>query len=230
MSDGLSRTLSPRHNPRRTDMTSTLNRGMKRTFDFAPPWATGRPVARAARAHHHGSALFAGGVLSAAASGAGMKCRFLLSSDDGRRARLNVGSHDAAEPGSRRSARRCAPTARRASAAGQCAEGRDEPGRTRPCLPTQPDVIAARRVRVSFAVRPGITGLANRGHRHISTPEKLATADAEYVKTASLWNDIAMIARIRHGKGKRRRRAEVDPLFLRGFMRHDRRCFPCGRP
>ena len=36
----------------------------------------------------------------------------------------------------------------------------------------------------------------------MSTPEKLATADAEYVKTASLWNDIAMILGSVMGKGK----------------------------
>jgi len=72
----------------------------------------------------------------------------------------------------------------------------------RPCLPSQPDVIAARRAKGVFAVRPGITGLAQIAGIDMSTPEKLAIADAEYVKTASLWNDIAMILGSVIGKGK----------------------------
>ncbi|MBO9127091.1 MULTISPECIES: sugar transferase [unclassified Rhizobium] len=72
----------------------------------------------------------------------------------------------------------------------------------RPCLPSQPEVIAARRTKGVFAVRPGITGLAQIAGIDMSTPEKLATADAEYVKTASLWNDIAMILGSVMGKGK----------------------------
>ncbi len=72
----------------------------------------------------------------------------------------------------------------------------------RPCLPSQPDVIAARRAKGVFAVRPGITGLAQIAGIDMSTPEKLAIADAEYVKTASLWNDIAMILGSVMGKGK----------------------------
>ncbi|MGO4356012.1 sugar transferase [Rhizobium sp. RAF36] len=72
----------------------------------------------------------------------------------------------------------------------------------RPCVPTQPDVIAARRAKGVFTVRPGITGLAQIAGIDISTPEKLAAADAEYVKSASLWHDIAMILGSVMGKGK----------------------------
>ncbi|MFP3546381.1 sugar transferase [Rhizobium sp. SIMBA_035] len=72
----------------------------------------------------------------------------------------------------------------------------------RPCLPSQSDVIAARRARGVFAVRPGITGLAQIAGIDMSTPEKLAVADAEYVETASLWHDIAMILGSVIGKGK----------------------------
>ncbi|WP_405049556.1 sugar transferase [Rhizobium sp. BE258] len=72
----------------------------------------------------------------------------------------------------------------------------------RPCLLTQPDVISARRAKGVFAVRPGITGLAQIAGIDMSTPEKLAAADAEYVKTVSLWRDIAMILGSILGKGK----------------------------
>jgi lipopolysaccharide/colanic/teichoic acid biosynthesis glycosyltransferase len=72
----------------------------------------------------------------------------------------------------------------------------------RPCLLTQPDVIAARRAKDVFSVRPGITGLAQIAGIDMSTPEKLATADAEYVKTASLWYDITMILGSVMGKGR----------------------------
>jgi lipopolysaccharide/colanic/teichoic acid biosynthesis glycosyltransferase len=72
----------------------------------------------------------------------------------------------------------------------------------RPCLPTQPEVIAARRAKGVFAVRPGITGLAQIAGIDMSTPEKLATADAEYVRTASLWHDVSMIFGSVFGKGK----------------------------
>jgi O-antigen biosynthesis protein WbqP len=72
----------------------------------------------------------------------------------------------------------------------------------RPCLPTQAEVIAARRAKGVFTVRPGITGLAQLAGIDMSTPETLAAADAEYVKTASLWNDIAMILGSVMGNGK----------------------------
>ncbi|WP_160003272.1 sugar transferase [Rhizobium sp. 18055] len=72
----------------------------------------------------------------------------------------------------------------------------------RPCLTTQAEVIAARRARGVFAVRPGITGLAQIAGIDMSTPEKLAKADAEYVRTASLWHDVWMIVGSVMGKGK----------------------------
>ncbi len=71
----------------------------------------------------------------------------------------------------------------------------------RPCLPTQPDVISARRAKGVFAVRPGITGLAQLSGIDMSTPEALADADAEYINTATIWRDIALILSSASGKG-----------------------------
>jgi O-antigen biosynthesis protein WbqP len=72
----------------------------------------------------------------------------------------------------------------------------------RPCLLTQPEVIAARRAKGVFAIRPGITGLAQMSGIDMSTPDKLAAADAEYVRTASLWNDLGLVLGSVLGKGK----------------------------
>jgi O-antigen biosynthesis protein WbqP len=71
----------------------------------------------------------------------------------------------------------------------------------RPCLPTQPLVIAARRGKGVFAVRPGITGLAQLSGIDMSTPDALADADAEYIRTASLWRDLGLIFSSVAGKG-----------------------------
>jgi O-antigen biosynthesis protein WbqP len=71
----------------------------------------------------------------------------------------------------------------------------------RPCLPTQPDVITARRAKGIFEVRPGITGLAQLSGIDMSTPEALADADAEYIRTATLWGDIGLIVSSASGKG-----------------------------
>lgn len=72
----------------------------------------------------------------------------------------------------------------------------------RPCLLTQQEVISARRAKGVFAIRPGITGMAQIAGIDMSTPEKLAAADAEYVNTVSLWRDISMIFSSVVGKGK----------------------------
>lgn len=71
----------------------------------------------------------------------------------------------------------------------------------RPCLPSQPQVIKARRDKGVFAVRPGITGLAQLSGIDMSTPDALADADAEYIKTATLWRDLALILNSVAGKG-----------------------------
>lgn len=56
----------------------------------------------------------------------------------------------------------------------------------RPCLPNQVELIAARDRRGVFAVRPGITGLAQVNGVDMSDPEHLAELDALMVKTLTV--------------------------------------------
>src|SRR5690349_21733776 len=65
----------------------------------------------------------------------------------------------------------------------------------RPCLPNQAEVIAARRARNVFDIRPGITGVAQLAAIDMSTPEKLAEADKSYMQRRSFFGDLAIIAR-----------------------------------
>jgi O-antigen biosynthesis protein WbqP len=65
----------------------------------------------------------------------------------------------------------------------------------RPCLPSQHDLIAARRARGVFNIRPGITGLAQLQNIDMSKPERLAEADAVYVATRSFWLDATLLLR-----------------------------------
>ncbi|MEK1892631.1 MAG: sugar transferase [Rhizobium sp.] len=71
----------------------------------------------------------------------------------------------------------------------------------RPCLPTQHDVIAARRKRKVFSVRPGITGLAQLQGIDMSTPDALAEADARYIQKAGFWQDIVLVISTLAGRG-----------------------------
>ncbi|MBB3393672.1 O-antigen biosynthesis protein WbqP [Rhizobium sp. BK060] len=71
----------------------------------------------------------------------------------------------------------------------------------RPCLPSQHDVIAARRKRQVFSVRPGITGLAQLQGIDMSTPEALAEADARYIQKAGFWQDIVLVLNTLAGRG-----------------------------
>lgn len=64
----------------------------------------------------------------------------------------------------------------------------------RPCLATQEELIAARRVTGAFAVRPGITGLAQIRGIDMQTPSRLARIDGHYAKTRSLCGDLKIIA------------------------------------
>lgn len=65
----------------------------------------------------------------------------------------------------------------------------------RPCLPNQPEVIAARRAAGVFSVRPGMTGLAQVSGIDMSRPGQLAAADRDYIETQSFWGDMILIAR-----------------------------------
>ena len=71
----------------------------------------------------------------------------------------------------------------------------------RPCLPSQPDVIRARRAADVFSVRPGITGSAQIAGIDMSTPEKLAAADRRYIDTQSFFTDLRIILATARGGG-----------------------------
>lgn len=65
----------------------------------------------------------------------------------------------------------------------------------RPCLPSQKELIAARRKRGVYALRPGITGLAQVQGVDMSKPERLAEIDAQYLQRQSLLLDVRLILR-----------------------------------
>ena len=64
----------------------------------------------------------------------------------------------------------------------------------RPCLPNQDEVIAARRARNVFSIRPGITGTAQLASIDMSTPEKLAEADRSYIENQTFTGDLRIVA------------------------------------
>lgn len=63
----------------------------------------------------------------------------------------------------------------------------------RPCLPNQSEVIAARRLRNVFSVRPGITGTAQLASIDMSTPERLAQADSQYIEHRTFTGDLRIL-------------------------------------
>ena len=65
----------------------------------------------------------------------------------------------------------------------------------RPCLPTQTELIERRRALGVYALRPGITGLAQIKGIDMSDPQKCAETDAEYLKSRSLRLDVEIIVR-----------------------------------
>lgn len=72
----------------------------------------------------------------------------------------------------------------------------------RPCLPTQSDVIAARRARSVFDVAPGITGAAQVSGIDMSRPEQLAAADADYIARRTALGDLALLWQTFTGRGR----------------------------
>jgi len=73
----------------------------------------------------------------------------------------------------------------------------------RPCLPSQTELIEARRREGALDVRPGITGLAQVQGLDMSDPQLLAAVDGEYARTRSLAGDILLILRTATGAGLR---------------------------
>jgi len=72
----------------------------------------------------------------------------------------------------------------------------------RPCLPSQVELIKARRARGLYAVRPGITGVAQVAGIDMSDPQRLAEIDAEYLSTISLLTDLRLILATAFGAGR----------------------------
>lgn len=72
----------------------------------------------------------------------------------------------------------------------------------RPCLPNQHELITARETLGVFNTRPGITGLAQVQGIDLSTPEKLATVDAQMLKALSFRDYFRYILQTVTGKGQ----------------------------
>lgn len=71
----------------------------------------------------------------------------------------------------------------------------------RPCPPSFTKVVEARRKLQVFAVRPGITGLAQISGIDMSTPEKLAAADRRYIDGYTFGLDLRILLRTVTGGG-----------------------------
>ena len=72
----------------------------------------------------------------------------------------------------------------------------------RPCLPSQKELIAERRERGLYTLRPGITGVAQVAGIDMSDPQRLAAADAVYLKEASILLDLRLILVTLTGAGR----------------------------
>ena len=71
----------------------------------------------------------------------------------------------------------------------------------RPCLPSQLELIEARRRLGVLEVRPGITGLAQVGGIDMSNADRLAEVDAQYVRNQSFRGDLKLIWATLRGQG-----------------------------
>jgi O-antigen biosynthesis protein WbqP len=71
----------------------------------------------------------------------------------------------------------------------------------RPCMPSQIDLVEARRQLGVFEVRPGITGLAQVNGIDMSDANRLAEIDAQYVRARSLVGDFRLIIATLRGQG-----------------------------
>ncbi|HEV7601765.1 MAG TPA: sugar transferase [Bradyrhizobium sp.] len=71
----------------------------------------------------------------------------------------------------------------------------------RPCLPSQAELVEARRQLGVLAVRPGITGLAQVGGIDMSDANRLAEVDAQYVRSQSFSGDLRLIWATLRGRG-----------------------------
>ena len=72
----------------------------------------------------------------------------------------------------------------------------------RPCLPSQVELIEARRRRGLYTIRPGITGVSQVAGIDMSDPELLARSDADYFEDISLKRDIGIVLLTITGAGR----------------------------
>lgn len=72
----------------------------------------------------------------------------------------------------------------------------------RPCLPSQTTLIEERRKRGVFDGRPGITGLAQIAGVDMSSPQRLAEIDAQYLGQRTWWGDLRLILQTALGRGQ----------------------------
>jgi O-antigen biosynthesis protein WbqP len=71
----------------------------------------------------------------------------------------------------------------------------------RPCLPSQTELIEARRQRGVLEVLPGITGLAQVNNVDMSNALRLAEIDGQYARTQSFLGDLRLIFATLGGQG-----------------------------
>lgn len=71
----------------------------------------------------------------------------------------------------------------------------------RPCLPSQSELIDERQKRGLFNHAPGITGPGQLAGIDMSSPRRLAIAEAAYFGSATLLQDLTLIFRTAIGKG-----------------------------
>jgi lipopolysaccharide/colanic/teichoic acid biosynthesis glycosyltransferase len=71
----------------------------------------------------------------------------------------------------------------------------------RPSLPSQTEVVATRSRRGVYAAKPGITGLSQIRGIDMSSPEKLAISDADYLKLQSIALECYILVQTAIGKG-----------------------------
>lgn len=72
----------------------------------------------------------------------------------------------------------------------------------RPSLPSQHELLDARRLHGVYAIKPGITGLAQIQNVDMSNPTKLAEIDGKYVSTRSTMGDVAILFATISGSGR----------------------------
>jgi len=71
----------------------------------------------------------------------------------------------------------------------------------RPCLPTQHELVSARRASRIFEVLPGISGLAQTLGVDMSQPMELTEIDADYISRQSVLLDLKLMAKTVMGSG-----------------------------